>query len=71
MSRKSWKGVILPTYSAPKDTKRPLPDRQIRMSGKAPPPLLHFRPEIFPLLFIMKKCYIIGRNSNFLAINWS
>ena len=28
-------------------------------------------PEIFPLLFIMKKCYIIGRNSNFLAINWS
>ena len=44
MSRKSWKGVILPTYSAPKDTKRPLPDRQIRMSGKAPPPLLHFRP---------------------------
>ena len=44
MSRKSWKGVILPTYSAPKDTKRPLPDRQIRMSGKAPPLLLHFRP---------------------------
>ncbi len=44
MSRKSWKGVIRPAYSAPKDTKRPLSDRQIRMSGKAPPLLLHFRP---------------------------
>ncbi len=51
----------------------------IRISGKTPPLLLHFRTaygsretlEIFPLLFIMKKCYIIGRNSNFLAINWS
>ena len=44
MSRKSWKGVIRPAYSAPKDAKRPLSDRQIRMSGKAPLLLLHFRP---------------------------
>ena len=37
-------GVIRPAYSAPKDAKRPLTDREIRISGKAPPLLLHFRP---------------------------
>ena len=44
MSRKSWKGVIRPAYSTQKDTKSSLSDRQIRMSGKVPPLLLHFRP---------------------------
>ena len=44
MSRRSWHGQIRPAYSAPKDTKGSLSDRQIRMSGKATPPLLHFRP---------------------------
>ena len=37
-------GVIRPACSAPKDTKRPFSDREIRIPGKAPPPLLHFRP---------------------------
>ncbi len=37
-------GVIRLAYSAPKDTKSSLSDRQIRMSGKSPPLLLHFRP---------------------------
>ena len=57
-------GVIRLAYSAPKDTKSSLLLRSF-ISG------LSAVPEIFPLLFIMKKCYIIGRNSNFLAINWS
>ena len=37
-------GVIRPACSAQKDTKRPFSDRQIRIPGKAPPWLLHFRP---------------------------
>ena len=36
-------GVIRLAYSAPKDTKNSLSDGQIRISGKVPPLLLHFR----------------------------
>lgn len=65
-------GVTSLSCSAKRDRKRPL----LRSLGKKRRLCsfisgLSAVPEIFPLLFIMKKCYIIGRNSNFLAINWS
>lgn len=76
MSRKSWQVCDTPRVSCPKGHKEITPPigrsaflekRRLRsfISG------LSATPEIFPLLFIMKKCYIIRRNSNFLAINWS
>lgn len=76
MSRKSWNVVTRLSCSAKRDRKRPLlrsPEKSATFTPSFPAclRLQKFFLFIFPLLFIMKKCYIIGRNSNFLAINWS
>ena len=73
MSRKSWHGQIRMSVKEPPlllhfRTAYGSRETLIKLQSQI---LLSVSLKIFPLLFIMKKCYIIGRNSNFLAINWS